>query len=348
MTEEIRIPPAVEGGKDIIIFRWLYTAGAFVEEGDVLAEVEADKGVVDITATSSGVLVKILKSEGEICSPGEPIAEVRLSSADESSHQPEGAYNPSFADPRMADIEHPADLHIAPPGDVPYELSANQQLVRRAVEKSNRDTPVVRFASHIFMERPLRMKKELGVRFDALYLHFLGQTLLRHPEFLRYCYAGPGSRIYAYQRETVDVSFAVAQKERLYTPAVKEVDKKSPKEIDAEMEELIWDIAEGAWRPPASTRPDGCMLLSNLGMFPVTYFDALIYPGQSSSLAVGQIEERLVPVDGEPAVRKMCTAVIAIDHRILNGKDAAVFLQDFKRIIENGTAQGKKKPETPV
>lgn len=380
MKSEIRVPASEELGSDITLVVWHKKSGDTVERGEVVAEIEADKGLLEIEAVESGTLGEIIKREGETCEPGEVIGTIKQSLPDKT---PQTAVKAAPAARRLAaesgvsleeiggtgpdglitvhDVEQaaagkagagaekPAESQLstkssaAGAGDIPVELSFNQRLVFGAVERSNREIPTVRFAAAINMARAMKEKESLGVRYDALYLHAVGQVIMRHRSFLRYCVRGTGNSLSVYQRGRCNVALAVAQKERLYTPAFKDVDRKSPEEIEEEIEDTVWKIVEGSWKSDKEPGGEGCMLLSNLGMFPVTHFDALVYPGQSAALAIGQIEEKAVVSEGGINVLPVCTATIAIDHRIVNGKDAAEFLQDLKRLLETGDVKPNRK-----
>ena len=85
--------------------------------------------------------------------------------------------------------------------------------------------------------------------------------------------------------------------------------------------------------PPAELE-GGTFTVSNLGMFGVTHFIAVINPPQAGILAVGAIEERAVVRDGELVARRMMTATLTCDHRILYGADAAAFLADIRTALE--------------
>jgi len=77
----------------------------------------------------------------------------------------------------------------------------------------------------------------------------------------------------------------------------------------------------------------GTFTLSNLGMYKVDSFSAIITPPQAAILAVGSISERVVPVDGKPAVRPMMTMTLSSDHRVVDGARAAEFLSELANAI---------------
>ena len=78
------------------------------------------------------------------------------------------------------------------------------------------------------------------------------------------------------------------------------------------------------------------MTLSNLGMYPVDWFEAIIFPGQSTILSLGAIERRPVVVENLIEIRPTATVCLAADHRLINGRIAAEFLTKLKEIVESG------------
>ncbi len=75
--------------------------------------------------------------------------------------------------------------------------------------------------------------------------------------------------------------------------------------------------------------------ISNLGMYKVDAFSAIINPPQAAILAVGRITDRVVPVDGKPGIRPMMTMTLSSDHRVVDGARAAIFLNDLAEAIQD-------------
>ena len=133
--------------------------------------------------------------------------------------------------------------------------------------------------------------------------------------------------------ETIDVSIAVALKEGLITPIIKDADKKGLIEISLEIKDLVKKANKGSLLPEEYN--GGTISISNLGMFGITEFSAIINPPQSSILAVGVI--RKVPsVENEAVViTNKLKSTLSADHRVLDGAVAAKLLKDFNDIIED-------------
>jgi pyruvate dehydrogenase E2 component (dihydrolipoamide acetyltransferase) len=130
----------------------------------------------------------------------------------------------------------------------------------------------------------------------------------------------------------VDVSVAVATPNGLITPIIKKADTKSLVQISSEMKDLAARARDGKLRPEEFQ--GGGFSVSNLGMFGIKSFSAIINPPQSCILAVGAGEQRAVVKDGKLAVATVMTCTLSVDHRAVDGAVGAEFLQAFKPLIE--------------
>jgi pyruvate dehydrogenase E2 component (dihydrolipoamide acetyltransferase) len=131
----------------------------------------------------------------------------------------------------------------------------------------------------------------------------------------------------------VNVAVAVAAERALYAPTIFDADRKSLAEIATETRMLAALGREGRLTPAQTA--GATFTVSNLGMFGISGFRALVTAPQSGILAIGSIEERIVPVDGQPAVRRRLTATLSIDHRIVYGAEAARFLARVRELLES-------------
>jgi len=133
--------------------------------------------------------------------------------------------------------------------------------------------------------------------------------------------------------QTVDVSVAVATPNGLITPIVKNADQKGLAAISNEVKYLAKRARDGKLTP--EEYQGGGFTISNLGMFGVKDFAAIINPPQACLLAVGAAEKRPVVKDGALAVATMMSCTLSIDHRAVDGAAGAEYLQVFKRLIED-------------
>ena len=134
------------------------------------------------------------------------------------------------------------------------------------------------------------------------------------------------------QYKDVDVSVAVATPNGLITPIIKKADTKTLSQISSEMKDLAARARDGKLRPEEFM--GGGFSISNLGMFGVKSFSAIINPPQSCILAVGAGEQRAVVKNGQLAIATVMTVTLSVDHRAVDGAVGAEFLAAFKPLIE--------------
>jgi pyruvate dehydrogenase E2 component (dihydrolipoamide acetyltransferase) len=130
----------------------------------------------------------------------------------------------------------------------------------------------------------------------------------------------------------IDVSVAVSLEQGLITPIIKNADKKGLAQISAEMKDLAARARAGKLK--LEEFQGGTFSISNLGMFGIKEFTAIINPPQSAILAVGAGEARPVVKNGALAIATLMSCTLACDHRVLDGATGARWMQSFKKIIE--------------
>jgi pyruvate dehydrogenase E2 component (dihydrolipoamide acetyltransferase) len=131
----------------------------------------------------------------------------------------------------------------------------------------------------------------------------------------------------------VDISVAVATNNGLITPIVRDADRKPLTEVSTEIKALAQKAIDGKLQPDEFK--GGGFSVSNLGMYGIKEFSAIINPPQSCILAVGAGEQRAVVRDGELGIATMMTCTLSVDHRAVDGAVGAEFLAAFKRYIES-------------
>jgi pyruvate dehydrogenase E2 component (dihydrolipoyllysine-residue acetyltransferase) len=134
----------------------------------------------------------------------------------------------------------------------------------------------------------------------------------------------------------VNVGVAVAAEDALIVPTVFDADKKTLGEIGQETRALAGKVRDGTITPPELS--GGTFSVSNLGMYGIENFSAVINPPQAGLLAVGAVKEKAVVVDGEVVARQRMGVTLACDHRILYGADGAVFLGRVRDLLEQPLA----------
>ena len=133
----------------------------------------------------------------------------------------------------------------------------------------------------------------------------------------------------------INVGIAVALEDALITPVLREANKKSLKAIAIESKALSERARKNKLQ--AGDLGSGTFTVSNLGMFGVDEFSAIINPSEAAILAAGGVAERPVAVDGALAVAPMMRVTLSVDHRVVDGAQAGRFLQEFKKLMENPT-----------
>ena len=138
-----------------------------------------------------------------------------------------------------------------------------------------------------------------------------------------------GTRI----QNQVNIGHAVARENGLVTAVVRDVDKKSLAQIARETRELVTRAREGKMKPDEMV--GGTFTISNLGMFEVDDFIAIINPPQAAILAVGAVQKMpVVNAEGQIVVGQRMKATISADHRVTDGAEAAQFMQAVKKALE--------------
>lgn len=133
--------------------------------------------------------------------------------------------------------------------------------------------------------------------------------------------------------EHADISVAVATPNGLITPIVKEAENKGLATIAREMKDLAARAREGKLKP--EEYQGGTFSLSNLGMYGIKHFDAIINPPQGCILAVGAGEQRPVVRNGSLGIATVMSCTLSVDHRVVDGAIGAEYLTAFKKLIED-------------
>jgi pyruvate dehydrogenase E2 component (dihydrolipoamide acetyltransferase) len=138
------------------------------------------------------------------------------------------------------------------------------------------------------------------------------------------------------QHAEVNIGIAIAVKDGVVAPVIRKADAASLADIATQRADLADRARAGKLAP--SDLSGGTFTVSNLGMFEVDAFNAIIVAPQGGILAVGRIADRVVAVDGKPAVRPMMVLTLSCDHRVIDGAGAAQFLKDLAEAISDPAA----------
>ncbi|MBZ5546824.1 MAG: 2-oxo acid dehydrogenase subunit E2 [Acidobacteriia bacterium] len=164
-----------------------------------------------------------------------------------------------------------------------------------------------------------------------LLVALVARVLAKHPR-MNASWAGEGVRVNA----DVNMGLAMAADEGVVAPVIHQADKAELGAIAVQRRDLTERARSGKLRP--ADIAGGTFTVSNLGMFGVDAFSAIITPPQAAILAVGRIADRVVPLEGRPAIRPMMTLTLSSDHRVVDGARAAEFMRDVAEAIGNPQA----------
>jgi pyruvate dehydrogenase E2 component (dihydrolipoamide acetyltransferase) len=247
------------------------------------------------------------------------------------------------APPRPA--EAPAAPSPAAPFGPPAEpheeikLSSMRKVIARRLTEAKQQIPHYYLTIDCEIDALLRLRGELNARDGADYklsvndflIKALAQALRKVPAANR---SWGGDKMYQYK--DVDVSVAVAIPDGLITPIIRRADQKGLSTISKEMRDLGVRAREGKLKPEEFQ--GGSFSLSNLGMFGIREFAAVINPPQAGILAVGAGEQRPVVKDGALATATMMSATLAADHRVIDGAVGAELMAAFKAYVQDPIA----------
>ncbi|WP_396898654.1 dihydrolipoamide acetyltransferase family protein [Mycolicibacterium sp.] len=386
---EITMPRLSDTMEDGVIIAWHKNIGDRVEPGEVLAEIETDKAIMELEAYDAGILEHMLAGEGDRVPIGVPIAIIGDGSGTFAVPQaaPAAAPNPAPAAPTPApaapavrsdrpkasplarkvaeangvdlatvtgsgpggriirkDVEHrrPAE---SPAGPTPVEgdfdavpLTTLQRVAAKRLTESKQNAPHFYLTAAVDVTDLLGFRKTVNDSLEAgggpkvsvndfivravasalrgnpgVNVSFGGDTLLRH--------------------HGVHIGVAVAVDAGLVVPVVRDADRKSVSQIAGETKEMAGRARIGKLRADEMT--GGTFTISNLGMYGIEQFAAVINPPEAAILAVGAATDELRLVDGEVAARKILRLTLSADHRAIDGATGAVFLRDLTALLEH-------------
>jgi pyruvate dehydrogenase E2 component (dihydrolipoamide acetyltransferase) len=232
----------------------------------------------------------------------------------------------------------PAPSYVQQAGASAYRdepASQIRQTIAKRLVTSLGPVPHFFLTTEIEMDRAAEMRKginaldpDLKISINDIIIKVAAAALIQHPQVN----ASFQEKIVRYY-EHADVGVAVAIEDGLITPVVRAADQKSLSQIAAEVREL----AERARskRLKAEEYTGATFSVSNLGMFGIDEFTAVINPPEGAILAIGAMSAKPVVRDNEIVVRQMMRVTMSCDHRVIDGATGAKFLQTFKQILEN-------------
>ena len=214
-------------------------------------------------------------------------------------------------------------------------LSPMRQTIGRRMTESKQQVPHFYITMEVDMEAALSLRQQInallpegeGISVTDLLIKAAAVALKQFPN-VNASFAGNEIRVH----EHINIGIAVSREVGLVTTVLKDADKKSLAQIAQESRELIAHAREGRMR--AEEMVGGTLNISNLGMFGVEDFVAIISPPQAAVLAIGAVQQVPVVKNGQLGIGTRMKATISADHRVTDGAEAARFLQAFKIALE--------------
>lgn len=314
----IVFPLLTAGVEEGTLVRWLIQQGDHVVAGQALAEIETDKVTIELQAEEAGVIDSLLVADGTAAIGVNSTIAMLVPEAASTSPQLQDRA-PVVASPagRSSVVHSPARLSLA----------------RRMVQaKSTIPHFYMSVDCHIdaLIENQKSTSAILGRKFSLNdYVIAASALALRENPSINVQWSEEA----LVQLDSIDIAIAVAVGDSLLTPVIRNADRKSILELAIESHELISRSRAGLLKPEEYR--GGSFTISNLGMFGVSSFAAIINPPQSAILAVGAAERRAIVSDDvvKPATIMSCT--LSVDHRTVNGAIAAKFLAHIRSNLED-------------
>ncbi|SKB31990.1 pyruvate dehydrogenase complex dihydrolipoamide acetyltransferase [Sphingopyxis flava] len=299
------------------------TSGDRIKASPLAKRIAAERGIDLSTVTGSGPGGRIVKADLEGASAGVAAAAAQPAPAAAAAAP---ALSPAPAQPFETDIPYTAE-----------KLSNMRKTIARRLTEAKQTIPHIYLTVDIQLDKLLKLRGELnaalepqGVKLSVndLLIKALAKALIQVPK----CNVSfAGDQLISYSR--ADISVAVSVPAGLITPIIVGADEKSVSKISTEMKELAARAKEGKLQP--HEYQGGTASISNMGMFGITQFDAVINPPQAMIMAVGAGEKRPWIVDDAVSIATIMSATGSFDHRAIDGADGAQLMQAFKQIVEN-------------
>ncbi len=298
------------------------TSGSRVKASPIAKRIAQDRGIELAGLSGSGPGGRIVKADVELAARGAAAA------APAAPSLPAGA--------GASAAPGPGSVETAKGSTEVVELSKLQQTVARRMAESKAVAP------HFYLQAEVDMTAAVAARgrlkasapegesvptFNDMVVKACAIALREMP---RANGAYKDGRIELYSR--VNVGVAVAAQDALVVPTVFDADTKGLKRISADTRALAGKVRDGSITPPELS--GGTFTVSNLGMYGVSNFQAVINTPQAAILSVGEVKQKPAVVEGEILPRDLMGVTLACDHRILYGADGAVFLKRVRELLE--------------
>jgi pyruvate dehydrogenase E2 component (dihydrolipoamide acetyltransferase) len=297
----------------------------------IAARMAAEAGINLHSLTGSGPQGRIVKRDIEAAMSGAQ-AQGRVSSAPAPEASPQAA--PAVAE----QAQRPQPFAQQADGAAPYRdepVTTMRATIARRLVTSIGPVPHFFLTTEIEMDKTAELRRQLNeldpetkVSVNDIVVKVAAVALMQHPA-VNASFQEKVVRHYG----RADIGVAVAVEDGLITPVVRGAEAKSVGQISREVRELAERARARRLKPEEYT--GATFSISNLGMFGIDEFTAVINPPEAAILAVGAMTPKAVVRDGEVVARQMMRVTMSCDHRVVDGATGAKFLQTFKKILEN-------------
>ncbi len=299
-------------------------SGERVKASPLARRIAASKGVDLAALTGTGPRGRIVKADvvkGEATASPAQVAEAAPTPASDTAPGPQ-----------------PAPTKPATIPDIPHELtklSNMRKTIARRLTEAKQQVPHIYLTVDVKLDALLKLRGELNdalagrvkVSVNDLLIKALALALIEQPK----CNVMfTPDQLVSFTR--ADISVAVSTPAGLITPVVTEADAKSVSAIATEVKALAARARDGKLKPEEYT--GGTASISNMGMYAITQFAAVINPPQAMILAVGAGEKRAWVEDDQLGIATVMTATGSFDHRAIDGADGAALMRAFKALVE--------------
>ncbi len=361
MAKEVVLPQLGQTMKEGTLTAIRVCTGERVKTGDILFEIETDKATLEMESPEDGTVKAILVESGQtvpVHTPllilGEPDEQVdpayltqlewmvQAAVLNDTPVQPAGLGGAPAQTLRAAEAEQrypPPAAAGADPAQKPalgqrVPLSRLQRIIAEKMVWSKQHIPcfylTVRVDATRLTELRAKLNADSAVKFSLNDFIIRALALgIRHYPVMSGQLAGDHIQL----SERIDIGLAIGTDERgVAAPIVKDCGSKTLADISRTCRELVERTR--ANKLSLDDLTGGCISVSNLGAYGVDSFIPIVIPGQTSILGVGSLQEVVVPMDGKPTTRTMINLTLSVDHKVVNGAEAAQFLDFVKKLLE--------------
>jgi pyruvate dehydrogenase E2 component (dihydrolipoamide acetyltransferase) len=300
--------------------------GDRIKASPLARRMAADKNIDLAAVSGTGPKGRIVKADIEGFTPQAAATAPASAASSASAQSAPSEVAPAEPAPFKTDIPHTSE-----------KLNNVRKVIARRLTEAKQTVPHIYLTVNIQLDALLKLRSQLnaalepkGIKLSVndLLIKALAKALMETPK----CNVSfAGDQLISYER--ADISVAVAAPSGLITPIIKEADTKSLSAISVEMKELAGKAREGKLQP--HEYQGGTASISNMGMFGISQFDAVINPPQGMILAIGAGEKRPAVIDDSLQIATMMSATGSFDHRSIDGADGAQLMKALKELIEN-------------